>query len=313
MIIGRLIGLEFDPNDEHMATTWQVATDYSFRNIIAESQDDSVNKTSIVFKNVTPDAGKSYYGRAMVRTRLEGWSNWHNLDITVSEKQDTINNINTLPSVIGAPRLKTTCDGKDAIFGNHPIIGFKIVADGYATVNNTKHVATSWYIEDIENNVIWKSEYNDIDKLSIDVNDAILKYNRPYKIRACFHSETKDVSDLSSLTVCTFKEKNPALRIFFETNLINNLNLDITNEIVLNLPIIVPEGTPNPGDVCLYFNIVEYTDLGYKQVFTQNVVNQDRRLTIPGNTLMKNKTYILQYRADIDDNWEILLLSIWKS
>lgn len=313
MIVGKIIGLEFDPLDEHMATTWQIATDYSFRNIIAESQDDAVNKTSIVFKNITPEAGKSYYGRAMIRTRLEGWSNWHNLDITVSEKQDTINNINTLPSVIGIPRLKTQFDGKDTNVGEHPIVCFKVIADGYATINNTKHVATSWYIEDFKNNVIWKSEYNDIDKLEIDVNDSILDYNRPYKIRACFHSETKDVSDLSSLTICTVEEKNPALRIFFETKLIDNPTLDITNEISLDLPIVVPEGTPNPGDVCLYFKIVEYTDLGYKQVFTQDVVNQDRRLVIPANTLRKNKTYMLQYRVDVDDSWEILLLSIWKS
>lgn len=311
MIIGKLIGIEVGQADEHLATTWQVATDYSFRNIVAQSQDDTVNKTSIVFKNITPEAGKEYYGRAMVRTKLEGWSNWHNLDISISEKQDTINNINTLPSVIGAPRIKTTHNNTDTNVSEHPIVNFTIVADGYATVNNTKHVATSWYIEDLENNVIWKSEYSDINKTSIDVNDVILDYNKAYKARVCFHSETKDVSDLSTLTFCTFQEKNPAMRIYFDTHLISNTSIDITRDIVLDLPIVIPEGTPNPGDVCLYFKIIEYTTLGYKQIFTQDAVNQDRRLTIPANTLRRNKTYMLQYKVADSDNWEILLWSIW--
>lgn len=311
MIIGKLIGLEIGNGDEHMATTWQIATDYSFRNIIASSEDDTVNKTSIVFKNITPEAGKEYFGRAMVRTRIEGWSNWHNLDISVSEKQDTINNINTLPSIIGVPRVKTLCDGKDTVLENHPTINFTIQADGYATINNTKHVATSWYIETIDNNVIWKSEYSDINKTSIDVNDVILDYNKPYKIRVCFHSETKDVSDLTSLTFCTFKEKNIAMRMFFDNKLLSNTTLDTGNDIVLDLPITIPEGTPNPGDVCLYFKVVEYNDLGYKTVFTQDAVNQDRRITIPANTLRRNKTYMLQYRVSETDNWETLLWSIW--
>lgn len=312
MIIGKLLNLEIEKDDEHLATTWQIATDYTFRNVIANSQDDTKNKTSIVFKDILPEPGREYYGRAMIRTRKEGWSVWHNLDISVSEKQDVIDNIYTLPSVIGIPRIKTTSDGRNTNVSNHPVTGFKISASGYATVNHTKHIATSWYLEDVNDKVIWKSENDTMNKDEIDVNDVILDYNKPYKIRACFHSETKDISDLSTLTVCTIEEKNIAIRVFLEKFLLTDPSIDLTREIELTLPILMAEGQQvDPRTICLYFNIYEYGERSSDLVLSVEVLKQDRVLRIPANTLKSNKTYILKYRVTQEDEWDVLLWNIW--
>lgn len=312
MILGKLLNLAIPQGDEHLATTWEIATDFGFKNILVKSEDDTVNKTSIVFKSVVPVDGRPYYGRARIRTKKEGWSVWHNLDITVSEKLDSIDNINTLPSVISIPRIITKADNVKCDVNNHPVVNFSIELDGYATINNTKHISTSWYVETLEGNVIWKSVNNSINKLSIVVNDILLEYNKPYKIRACFHSETKDVSDLSSLTICTHQEQLIALRTFLSNKLVDVPNLDLTTTINLDVPFIFIGNQNQQNQSTLYFNIIEFSDIGNRVILSQEVTNTNRVIQIPANTFNYNRNYMLQYRVDTNTPWEVLLLTYWR-
>lgn len=312
MILGKLLNLAISQDDEHLSTTWEIATDFGFKNIVVRSEDDTTNKTSIVFKDIIPVDGRPYYGRARIRTKKEGWSVWHNLDITISEKLDSIDNINTLPSVIGIPRIITKSDNVKCDVNNHPVVKFTIELDGYATINNTKHISTSWYVETLEGNVIWKSVNNTINKQSILVEDILLDYNKPYKIRACFHSETKDVSDLSTLTICTHKEELVALRTFLSNHLVDSTNLDIANDITLDIPFIFIGNNQQQTNTVLYFNIIEFSDIGNKVIFSQEVTSLNKQINIPGNTFKYNKNYMLEYRVDNTTPWEVLLVTYWR-
>lgn len=309
MIVGRLVQLELEDPADHVATTWQIATDEAFQDIVAESVDDIVNLDKIVFTNVFPEFGKKYYGRARIRTRLGGWSVWNNLDVFSSEQYDAIDNVYTLPSRISVPRMGT-CHGKktDTSTGTsidtHPVVDFSILATGYSVITSSKHVATTWYVEDFEGNVIWKSEYDTENLEDIYVSDLILDHGRIYRFRAMFHNETGDVSDASAYTVATVPLKNIALRTFLEFNLIER-RPDLSNDLDLALPF-------DSGMTTIDIEIYRYNSFGCTKIFEDSVNSNQKVLNIPGNTLSINSNYLIKYRTISTDEWEALYVPTYR-
>lgn len=302
MVICKLLDLNLDDPTDHVSTTWEISEESSFRTTVVRSEDDTVNKEQITFPNLIPETSKTYYGRARIRTKSGGWSTWNNLDVMVAEKLDLADNTYTLPSRIGIPRLNTLDSGNVTNKESHPVIDFTIVADGYSTINNTKHIATSWYIETLDRDVIWKSEKNNVDLVSINIKSVLLKYENAYRIRCCFHSETNDTSDLSSLTVVTLKEKNIAIKSFLERVIVDDASFDITADNNLTMPL-------DPGVPRLYLDIVKYTATGESVVLSTQVTQGTKELNIPRNTLEYASNYLFKFKAEPTDPWEVVYYS----
>lgn len=309
MIVGRLIQLELEDPADHLATTWQISDDSSFQTVLAESVDDTVNLDKIVFTNIFPEYGKKYYGRARVRTRLGGWSVWNNLDVFTSENYDAIDNVYTLPSRISSPRMSSCYSKKSATsttpdLNQHPVVDFSIEATGYSVVTNSKHIATSWYIETMSGDVIWKSEYSLDDLESVYVPNILLEHGAIYRFRACFHNETGDTSDISSYTVYTTPIKNIALRAFLEFNLIQTRQV-LSEDIDLNLPF-------DSGIQTIDIEILRYNSFGCTKIFEDSVSEQSKLLHIPANTLSVNSNYVVKYRTSQTDEWEALYFPTYR-
>lgn len=300
MLFGELLELQINDQDEHIATTWEIATDRAFTNIIASSVDDTVNKLRIVFDTLNPEAGREYYGRARVRTRNRGWGNYKNIDIIEVEKEDAIESLYTLPSRIGIPSILTSCHD----INNHSVVDFTLSVQGFSVLSEAKHTATSWYVEDIERNVIWKSEFNMQNLTSIDISNIVLNTNSIYRFRACFHSDTNDISDCSSLTIKTVSEKNITLKIWLENKLVSSV-VDYTQLIEFIYPF-----EEDMTDV--YLSIVKMNSSSSNStVFTTHLDKTNSTLRIPAGTLATNSCYIVKYRSSTSDEWEVLMLSTY--
>lgn len=300
MLFGELLELQINDQDEHIATTWEIATDKAFTNIIASSLDDTVNKLRIVFDKLTPEPGREYYGRARVRTRNRGWGNYKNIDIIEVEKEDSIESLYVLPSRIGVPSISTSCSD----YQNHSLVDFTISVTGYSVLSEAKHTATSWYIEDIERNIIWKSEYNMQNLNSIDIYNVTLNTNTIYRFRACFHSETNDISDCSALTIKTISDKNIVLKIWLENKLVSSVT-DYTQAIEFNYPF-----EEDMTDV--YIQILKMNSVANSTVFNTHLDKSNSVLRIGAGVLENDCCYMVKYRTSTNDEWEVLMFSTYQ-
>lgn len=337
-VSARLTNLQIENKNDHLATTWVLARDIYFKDIIFLSEDDTVNRETITM-DIPLEKGVKYYGRARPRTRQGGWGDWRNVDIFTPRTFDNASDANKIPSRIGAPRIISISDGKVCDNSEHPIINFTLKADGYAVIGNNKHTSTSWYIEDLDRNVIWKREkipflpcnkstcdtdgrhVND-GHACVDVNDIVLEMNKVYRARCVFYNETNDSSDISSYTFITIKEKNPALKAYLTNMLIDYRPTDLSRDIVLNIPMdnyTIPD--PVTDEVVVEIEILEVSSKGNNKAFSGYATSDNPVITITGNVLEINKVYILKYRGYtrtrdavnlyVADEWEAIYFSTY--
>ena len=89
MIIGSILELDLDQQEQHLETSWQISDTKDFSNILAESLNDKQNLLSIIFPDLVPPKDKELYGRARILTN-KGWSAYNNLDIVSRDLDDVI-------------------------------------------------------------------------------------------------------------------------------------------------------------------------------------------------------------------------------
>lgn len=337
-VSARLTNLQIENKDDHLATTWVLARDVSFKDIVFISEDDTKNRETITM-DIPLEKGVKYYGRARPRTRQGGWGDWRNVDIFTPRTFDNASDANKIPSRIGAPRIASVRDNRLCDRSEHPITNFTLKADGYAVIGNNKHKSTSWYIEDLDRNVIWKREnipylvcskpecivnnkhVND-GHACILVDDIVLEMNKVYRARCVFHNETNDSSDISSYTFITIKEKNPALKAYLTNMLIDYRPTDLSRDIVLNIPMDnYPIPDPVTDEVVVELEILEVAAGGNRKVFSGYGTSDNPTVTITGNVLESNKVYILKYRGYtrsrdasnlyVADEWEAIYFSTY--
>lgn len=328
MIIGKIINFVLSPNDTHEETKWEISTqpDFSAGNVLVSEATTDPEKLIVNVFQIDPALGVKYYGRARLRTAKCGWGEWENLDIIEVSSMEELNEIYILPSRVSIPRVFTkmydpnatglSLIDKELDSEDHPIIDFAICCDGYESITNAPHIATSWFIEDINQRVIWKSELDKINLNSIKVTNVVLDHNKIYRARAVFHSSTNDVSDGGCFTFRTCKELNIALRTYLETNLLDRTGV-WTDAINLSLPF-------DTGVTKFMFVIEKYNSYGSEIIIRSTVTTQDPVWRIPQNTLEPNSTYVIKFRSvqevsdplnpgtlieDSDDNWEVLFFT----
>jgi len=194
MVVLRIKELELDDQTDHLATDWEVSRTISFNDVVLRSLEDYSNKTSIVFNEIL-DPNIKWYARARALLTT-GYTTWGNLDVFTPKNINDLDQNEDMPSRVATPIITTDSDTT-----NHDSTLFTVNATGFSVVGTATHLATSWFIEDINNNVIWSKLNDEINKTSILVNNTLLKSNSIYRIKAIFHSTSNDASQISTLTI----------------------------------------------------------------------------------------------------------------
>jgi len=196
MVILMFKNLDIPEGFTHKASDWQIATDKYFRkdSIVAESKNDTVHLTSILFDiNLDPD--KIYYARARVIMDY-GPSDWSDVDIIKTEDLNKINydNIDVdidIPSVIAKPDVSVDFPPDQV-----PPTFFKIKTSPMSTNTGVRHMATDYIITDLLGNVVY-AEFNDTSDLTSHlVFNIMLPEDNFYLVKASHIASSGDVSPL---------------------------------------------------------------------------------------------------------------------
>ena len=190
-------GTELSPNNNSriLAMDWQVSENMNFKDPILKSENDTKNLSSIIFTDIL-DPNTKWYARARALIKDSGWTVWGNLDVMNYEQATDSFNANIVPTRVSTPILTTSSN-----VDSHDATLFTIFARGFSVIGNATHSATSWFIEDLNGNIVWSSLEDPVNKTQISFNSMILKNNNIYRIRAMFHSSGNGTSSIASLTV----------------------------------------------------------------------------------------------------------------
>lgn len=325
MVVGILRTIELEQGDELVAVNWQVARSKNFKEIVAKSENDTTNLRVIVFSDITPKYGEEWYARAMIRTKLRGWSVWVGVDIITLNREDSLNNITALPSAISTPNLITTSfsslkqrDPKiDITYDKHPLTGFYLnVENSFKALGDAKLVATSWWMEDLNDQVVWKRIYDTKNLESVRFDGIILDREKIYRVRAVFHSDTKDVSDPASYRFKTIGDYNYALRVFLEHQFHNNLNTKY-GEDGLPLPHPLKSGfsfvLPYEADITdRWLRIVKVENGDTSEVFNLHLTDGNRDVNIAPGVLDVNSEYLIFFKTKDSDPEDTIVLNTYE-
>lgn len=338
MVILDARSLDLDNSIDHLATTWEVSDDPSFKNVLLESVEDYKNKLSIIFsENLDPDM--KYYARARALTAA-GWTSWGNVDVFKVRNNTDLTPQDIFPTKVSIPRIRTfrmTTDtglgylDPEDIYGKtatntetlktkyvakeapttklnedkpeweddfhvesllheidpsiHDLTLFEIWVDGFEVIGNASLKATSYWIEDTDGNVIWKSLVDNVNRNKIKVQDLILKSDKTYRIRAVFHTNSNDVSQIATYTITTTGCDKIKL-ISYLDQVPYDKNVDLQLEWVEGINLVKWE-------------ILQHSLGIIKSVWkseTTTIVNR-----IPAGVLSVNSNYLLRIQTNLSD------------
>lgn len=284
-----------DNNTRIMAMDWQVADNETFRNPILKSMDDTVNLSTIVFKDIL-DPNIKWFARARALIKDSGWTKWGNLDVLRYEQvAETETTVNVMPSRVATPIITTNSNPM-----YHDATLFTITASGYSVIGNATHVATSWFVEDLDGNVVWDSNFNTLDKETIQFRNMVLKSGRVYRIRCMFHSSSNDVSSIGCRTIKISDSNDLELLTYLD-------DVDYNTPTEIQLAQVVE----NVNVTGVTWQIISLTN-NYAEVIYNNVTTGINMLkcTIPANILKDDTMYLLKFKANIEnesvDQWKYI-------
>lgn len=285
MVVLRIKSLELDPGVKHIATDWEISDTQNFKHIVARSLEDRINVSSIMF-DVTLDPEKKYWARARALLDGRGYTIWGNLDIFVVKTYNDFENTTDLPTPISAPVLKTSSDVR-----MHEPTLFTLTATGFSIYGNAKHVATSWFIEDLDGQVVWSRIYDTIHKESIIASSVLLENARIYRAKAVFHASSNDVSPIATTSFVTAPYVYDNIGQTFLRGL-KELNFTVDNTI-----------TFPPVEWAFRYDvkITEVVNDDVTLVAHFQDVDADCKIKLKANTLIPNRTYVFNIVPNIGD------------
>lgn len=272
--------LELGPHEDHIATSWQVSTTKNFSDVICESLNDKVHKMSKKFYyDVIP--GKKYWAACRVLTS-SGWSEWSNFDMVIPKTIKDVPGREFLPSTISSPCVTT-----DSVREEHSPIGFTIKTKDFGTKGDATHVSTSWFIEKLSGEVVWKRMHDTINKYQIFVSDIFLNVNSVYRIKAIFHSSSYDSSVISTYTIRT-GDKSQDVNILRLTELLEHIDFESGADIKTQF--VKHEGVDD-----VEVSIYSYNDTASELVYKNTFILKTRMnpATIPSHYFKKNEIYVV--------------------
>lgn len=282
--------LALDDQVNHLATDWEVSTTLSFNNVVLRSLADYTNKLSIMFDEVL-NPNIKYYARARALLST-GYTTWGNLDVFTPTSINDLSEIGDIPTRISAPVITT-----DSNVHGHSNTMFNINVSGFSVIGGADHSATSYFIEDLYGEVIWRRLDEEIYKESVPVNDIILESNKIYRIKALFHSTTNDISQISTLTIHVTGDDEIELVSFLD-------NVDVTVNNVLYIAPIEDAAT------------ISWEILYYNNGLTESVWSTDTptvEVTLPADTLTFGNVYLLRIKSDVKNIWKYYIFTTTSS
>ena len=165
----------------------------------------------------------------------------------------------------------------------HDLTLFYIKAMGYSCIGSASHIATTWWIEDINGNVVYYLKKSTMFKDYFILDSLLLKSNKLYVIKAMFHSDTNDTSQIGKYEIVT----NNGVSI----SLSNNFNQVIPSD-NYDFNIVTEDNSINSYDIELY----SYIDNNLELIWSLN--STSTMITIPANTMKLNTNYLFRVRPN---------------
>ena len=291
-VIVRISNLKIDPMitlqgekvpNKHLATDWIIGTNPTFNKgtIVAQSLNDKVNLRSIRFP-IKLDPNERYYAKSRVLL-TSGWTMWGNIDVVEVNSLDNLNINIEIPSKVSTPIITTDSD-----YNVHVPTYFNILVSGYYVVGSATWVATTYFIEDLDGNVVWARERDEINRHSILVNDVTLKLNTVYRIKARFHSSSKDSSQLGTWDILV----KATDKIVVNENL---LGINKDEETVLSIQ-------KNTGLEEVEWKILYKDNHLNTLIWEEKVEGGSNTVVIPKGTMRSGENYILMIKTNLSEN-----------
>lgn len=262
-----------------LAADWQVSEDMTFSRdkIKIESLNNKESLTSLVLGD-SLDPNVKWCGR--VRHLLStGWTEWSNIDVFTPTTTESIVANDDIPTRVSIPIITTDSDP-----ANHDSTLFTITAEGFSVIGNAGHVATTYFIEDMNSNVIWSNEYDLINKTKFTVRDIVLQSGALYRIKAMFHASSNDTSLIASKSILVDGGKEINLAKYLDV-----IKHDEDYEIEIN---------KIDGVDSFIFEIIALDDNNSLVVWKKETTGENyNKATIPANTLKRDKYYYLRVKS----------------
>lgn len=286
MVLLRVESLELDPNVKVIAMDWQLSDTINFKNILAESIGDTVNINSILF-NMVLEPGVKYYARARALLEGRGYTIWGNLDVFKVKTYNDFENTTDLPTPVATPIVSTS-----SLAYNHMPTLFKIYAKGFSVIGNARHVATSYFVENLEGEIIWSRSYDTINKDEILASDIFLEDNTVYRIKVMFHTSSNDTSALGAKTIKTAPAiSNPVTNFFL--NQLRTMDWSVANDVIF--PKVV-------GADSYTVTLSEVNNDVTTEVSTWVQVDSNCTITLKPDTLREDRAYIIIVEPNVGES-----------
>jgi hypothetical protein len=170
----------------------------------------------------------------------------------------------------------------------HDLTLFEIWVDGFEVIGNATLRATSYWIEDSNGDVVWKSLVDRTNRNKIKIQDLILKADRSYRIRVVFHTDSNDVSQIATKTIVTKGSS--------DINLISYLDqVPFNKDIELQL-----EWVKDMNHI--KWEVLQYSLGIVKSIWrseTTTILN-----SIPKGILNSNSNYLLRIKSNLSDTYK---------
>lgn len=144
--------------DQHANSDWQIATDAEFNQVVWESLNDSENLASITISDALP-INTSLHARHRQTGQQLGTTAWQSVAFT------------TVDQYIIRPTITSPADGETDV-PEQPIIETSVFETYPAGVDT--HRATSWWVYDADDNVLWESLEDTQNLNSIAIPSGVL-------------------------------------------------------------------------------------------------------------------------------------------
>jgi len=256
----------------HAATTYQIATDINFINIIDEVIEDSVNLTLYYSKVIVP-IGVTYYGRYKRHFNTGNESSWSTVrEITNTNISDGL--IVNYDIIIDEPMVFIDVDKiltSDTIEIETSF--FRGAGDG--------HYATHWIILDIYNNILYSALYDEVNltKITIPKTEVMTNDLNRIIIKASHISASGIESGYGEAIVDVY-----------------NFNFEVTSHIKRIIPYVDYRLKLSKIDPALSNNInkIELKSLLSEElIWSEAITEEIEYIDIPGVLLAESNTYIV--------------------
>lgn len=174
--------------------------------------------------------------------------------------------------------------------GSHDLTLFEIWAEGFETIGTAKHLATTWWIENKDGDVIWSKIKDQIYTTRVEFNNTILKSDEVYRIKAVFHTDSNDVSQIGSLTIVTGYCGEIEVSTYLDA---------IDYSVDLDLQI-----TWMPGLESIHWEILSFEGNLINSVWS--TTTSSILTVLPKGTLKRNVNYILRVQTNLEDCYKYI-------